>query len=467
MTLPAGLTPRSEDLAPREIALVDLTRRCRTELDGGLDELGLAAVFESWGITDSTARTRFGEPDVFALAVEVGARVDGDAHRVRRPAQRRPRIRWSWVLRAAAYVPPTLFVVIALSSSANVASGAVFAAITCFGWGMAEALSRVAYTAINAGGLAAVRSLNRSLLGWGSLVIVVLAVITGLLTGSVPAALLVGAQLQYLLLSVVLLPMERAGALVVWISPAMVLATALAAGAGDLGSVLVVAIVCELGATVHTWLVLGRVGSADFGAARWSDLRTSLPYLGSGIAMGAFVLCCTAAVYAALGSGQALIGLVIPLLVSMGLAEIGLRWFQRAVAVQLGRSARVAEFAGRARILVVLSCCGYLAVLLSADLLMVAFADPQALSDRPADYVLVALVGLSLFLTLVLMVMDHVFAVLAAFSVGTLVLGWYLVTFHAPDDVVVPAVVVAAIVTIYLAAVALRTVGHPANHAFA
>ena len=162
-----------------------------------------------------------------------------------------------------------------------------------------------------------------------------------------------------------------------------------------------------------------------------------------------------------------MIGLVVPLLVSMGLAEIGLRWFQRAVAVQLGRSARVAEFAGRARILVVLSCCGYLAVLLSADLLMVAFADPQALSDRPADYVLVALVGLSLFLTLVLMVMDHVFAVLAAFSVGTLVLGWYLVTFHAPDDVVVPAVVVAAIVTIYLAAVALRTVGHPANHAFA
>ena len=53
-------------------------------------------------------------------------------------------------------------------------------------------------------------------------------------------------------------------------------------------------------------------------------------------------------------------GPVVPLLDSMGLPQIGLRWFQRAVAVQLGRSARVA-----------------------------AFADPQALPGRPADHAFV------------------------------------------------------------------------------
>ena len=51
---------------------------------------------------------------------------------------------------------------------------------------------------------------------------------------------------------------------------------------------------------------------------------------------------------------------MVPLLDSMGLPQIGLRWFQRAVAVQLGRSARVA-----------------------------AFADPQALSGHPANHAFV------------------------------------------------------------------------------
>ncbi len=182
--------------------------------------------------------------------------------------------------------------------------------------------------------------------------------------------------------------------------------------------------------------------------------------------MGAFVLCCTAAVYAAVGSGRALIGLVIPLLVSMGLAEIGIRWFQRAVGNQLGRSERVTQFSRQTRLLVVLSCGGYVMVLLSADLLVSALADYPGLSGRPAQYLLVGLVGLSLFLTLVLMVMDHVFAVLGAFSAGTLAVGWFLVTLDAGDDVVARAVVVAAAVVAYLLIMALRTVGHPANHAF-
>lgn len=461
-----GRNVSSADPMAREVALVDLAYRCRAELDGGVDELGLAAVFESWGITDAIAHSSFGTADVFALADEVHVRLLGDGRLARPAAPRTPWIRLTWVLRAATYLPPTLFVVIALSSTGHAASGAAFAAVTCFGWGMAEALSRVAYTSINFGGIEAMRDPNRLLLSWGSLVVVVLAGAIGFVVASPVAALLVGAQLQYLLLSVVLLPMGRAPALVFWVTPAMVLATFAISDATELWMVLVVAVICESAVTMYTWLMLGRIEPSVYGAPRWSDLRMALPFLGSGIVMGAFVLCCTAAAYAAVGSGRALLGLVTPLMLSMGLAEIGIRWFQRAVASELGRSARVAQFAWRTRLLVLLSCGGYVVVLLSVDLLVIAVADLPALSGRPADYALLGLVGLSLFLTLVLMTMDHVFAVLGAFSAGTLALGWFIVVSDGAADAVVPALTVSAIVATYLLTMALRIVGHPANHAF-
>ncbi|MCO5322132.1 MAG: hypothetical protein M9922_12135 [Microthrixaceae bacterium] len=461
------MTSLSEAPTPRERAFAHLTDRCLSETGAWVDEFGLAATFESWGITDSIALSRFGEPDVFSLAEEMHTRLEGAEYAERGSTPRAPLVRSSWLLRAVAYLPPTLFVAIALSSPGTIPSGAVFAAITCIGWGLAEASSRVAYTSINVGGVAAMRAPNRLLLLWGTLAVLVVGGITGALAGSVAPALLVGAQLQYLLLSVILLPMGRVSTLVLWVTPAMLVAGISTVGTDELWTVLAVAAICELGATVHTWLVLGRLEPTRLGAPGRSELGAAVPFLGSGIVMGAFVLCCTAVVYAAVGSGAALVGLVAPLLVSMGLAEIGLRWFQRAVATQLGRAGRVTQFAHRARLLVLVSCVGYVVVLLSADLLMAAFTGPPAFPVGLPGYVLIGLVGLCLFLTLVLMVMDHVFAVLAAFSGGAVALVWLLVVLDSAAEVVVPAVVVAALVACYLLIVTLRTVGHPANHAFA
>ncbi len=237
----------SDESIPRVSALANLAHRCHTESVGGVDELGLAAVLESWGITDSTARSRFGEPDVFTLAAELRTRLAGDGQPERPSAPETPWIRLAWVLRAVAYLPPTLFVVIALSSSTNVASGAAFAAITCFGWGMAEGVSRVAYTSISAGGVAAMRRSESLAVELGhprrrrsrrSR-----RIVDGFDTGStsrrcpvaVPAA--VGRIAS---------DGTRFGA-GFWITPPMVLATALAVGGDELGSVLVVAIVCEVG----------------------------------------------------------------------------------------------------------------------------------------------------------------------------------------------------------------------------
>lgn len=450
----------------REAVLEELAGRCETELHGGVDELGLAAVLESWGITDATAVSRYGTTDVFALAAEMHTRLlDGEDVPLRRP-QGTPWIRLSWILRAATYLPPTVFVVIALSASGHGASAAAFAAVTCLGCGMAEAASRVAYTTISFGGIEAMRDPNRRLLIWGSLVVAVPAVAVGVVAGSAFPALLVGAQLQYLLLSVVLLPMGRAQELVFWLTPAVVLGASVIAEPDRFTTVLVVAVICEMAATIHTWLMLGRIEPSPYGAPGTAELRTALPFLGSGILMGAFVLLCTAAVHTAVGSSRTLLVLVIPLMVSMGLAEIGIRWFQRAVAGELGRTAQVAQFARRARLLVLLSSGGYAVVLFSVDLLAVALTDPPPSAVHPAGYVLLGFVGLSLFLTLVLMVMDHVLVVLAAFGAGALAVGWLVLVLDPADGAVVPAAAVSAIVATYLFSVALRVVGHPANHAF-
>lgn len=455
---------RRAEVAEERLALAE---RCRRELDGVIDELGLAAVFESWGITDLKADSRYGAADVFQLASEIIASADlGLVVDDPRDSVPPTTLERSWLMRAATYVPPTVFVAIALSNAAVPASGALFAVITCVGWGMAEALSRISYSSMHRGGTGAVRDLNLRVLGFGTVGVFAVSAAVGVIFGSVGAGLLIAAQLQYLLLSIVLLPIEQESLLLWWIVPTMLCAALLVTDLEYLWVVLLVAVVCELGASLHALVILGRVRPCEYGSPRREDYRSAAPFLASGAAMGGFVLSATAVALLMLGSRTALLVMVLPLMLSMGAAEIGIRLFQVAVFRELTWTTDLGLFARRVRWMVLRFCAGYLLVLTLVDVLIAAVAGVEVASGRSVGYLLLGLVGLCLFLTLILMSMDHVLPVLATFGTGMVVIGGSVILWGASAPVITAAVLFTVVAAGVLLLAALIVVGHPVNHVF-
>lgn len=460
----ASSKARSAAIARERRALME---RCRNELDGTIDDLGLAAVFESWGITDASAASRYGAIDVFDLATEIlGSSEMEFTEREVAVDSTGPVLEMAWIMRAATYLPPTVFVAIALSSTAVPAPGAVFAVITCVGWGIAEAVSRVAYSSTNRGGPGAMRDVNIRVLRSGTLCVTLIALAVGWLAGSVGAALLIGAQLQYLLLSIVLLPMERETLLLWWIVPAMLGSAIFMTDLDYVWIVLMVAVVGELAATVHTLLILRRIRPTFYGAPRRRDFSDAIPFLASGAAMGGFVLSTTAVVLVMLGSKKVLLVMVVPLMLSMGLAEIGIRLFQSTVLRELGESTSIGQFSRRVRLSVIWFCTAYVALLVAVDVVVASLVGVDMAPGRPAGYAMFGLVGLCLFLTLILMALDHVLPVLATFVCGTVVVGGSVLLWGATATVVTFGMLFSVLAAVFLLSASLMVVGHPANHMF-
>lgn len=468
MQNPDHASSTSEQTSSVEADRAALLDRCRNELEAVTDALALAAVFESWGITDSSAFRRYGATDVFRLADDMSTtlRADGTAAPRSAPSSA-PSMRFDWLLRAGTYLPPTVFVVIALSNAAVPASGAAFALVTCLGWGIAEGVSRVSYTSINRGGVGAVRRTNQRLLARGTIVVLAVAATIGLASGSEVAALLICVQLQYLLLSIVLLPMERVAVLLWWITPAMLSVVLFVSSESHLWLVLLVAAIGEVAATAHGFFILHRITPSDYGAPTRREFWSASPFLASGVAMGAFVLTITAIALGSVGSRRVLLAIVVPLMLSMGLAEIGIRRFESDVVRLLEGSSRVKQFSRSVRWMVLRYCFVYLLVLAAIDVLIAAaWTDAPPASGIMSGYLLLGLVGLCLFLTLILRVMDHVLPVLAAFASGTVLMAALILLAGQSSGAVIAAAVSTTLAAAYLLITALRVVGHPADHAF-
>lgn len=456
--------PAVDPLAQRRSALL---ARCRTELLGPADELGLAALLESWGVTDSTARSDYGFDDVFTLAWALRIELDKDRYVSELEPPPVPMITSTWALRGATYLPPAVFVAIALSDATAASAALLFAAITCVGWGSSEAVSRVAYTAINRGGHGAIRRTFARVLAVATPIALVCAAVATIASGSLTAGLLIGSQLLYLLAAVVTLPLDRERVLLMWIAPALVVAAALLNNHGPdyFVIVLVLSIIGEFAVLVVTAVHLHRLDPTEHGAPTRVDLRAAAPFLLAGIAMGAFVLASTSIVLTDIGSRRAMLALVVPLMASLSFSEISIRRFQSSVSRDLVMSIDLDEFASRARRGVVVYAASYAAVLAMLEI-GGRFLMPEA-STRivVADYALFGMLGLCLFLTLVLMAMDHVVPVLVGYATASVLLvGGGAI--GLPVLGIGQALLVTMVLLSSLLIAALMAVGQPAQHGF-
>ncbi|MFN7148910.1 MAG: hypothetical protein ACK4V6_05455 [Microthrixaceae bacterium] len=445
-----------------------MVSKCRETLEGNPDELGLAAMLESWGITDASAKELYGADDVFSLARSLQVRLQVEERGVGLAPARVPLLTPAWLLRGATYLPSALFVVIALSHDVAGAAAVAFAVVTCIGWGVSEAVSHIAHAAINRGGLGAIRRTFEQVLIAGAPLAAVAAVSTSVASGSVTAGLLIGVQLLYLLAATILLPQGREGMLLIALSPALVAAALAFHGSGPryFVEILALSLVGEIVVIIVIVVRLRRAERHGHGAPTRADLVAASPFLVAGVAMGVFALACTSIVLEQIGSRRALIGLIVPLMLSMGLSEIGIRRYQHTVQRDLVMSVRLGQFAGRARRRVLVYASTYLALLVALVVGARAIGPDGTTPSSFASYALIGLLGMSLFLTLVHMVIDHVVPVATTYSVAALVLvGWFVDHGAATRGIVQPLAVSIALVTVLLAS-ALVAVAHPARHGF-
>ncbi|HEX2807156.1 MAG TPA: hypothetical protein VHN80_13410 [Kineosporiaceae bacterium] len=162
---PAAPAPSGEvDTLPDGIRILPATRLAGTltpTLAAAVDELHLAAVLESRGLTDQIARDEYGCDDVFSLAVDVAdhlpSRPDGDARTIPRPP-RHPALRS--LVHGPLYIMPSAVYPAVWVAIGGVATlhGMLLATALSWVWGMGT--SAVAYQLLGQG---RARSAARSL----------------------------------------------------------------------------------------------------------------------------------------------------------------------------------------------------------------------------------------------------------------------------------------------------------------
>ena len=433
--------------------------------DPPADELALAAALESRGIDDDIARDRFGAEDVFALAALLNDRWPdhGTARRPTRPAA----VRGPDVVRGATYLIPAMFILLADASELVGGPLVALAVVTCLGWGATQALARVAYASIGRGGSGAARRY----LSWVLVIGAALAVVVGWSVGanaeSTQLGVIVGAQMGYLTLAVVVLPQRRDAVLVI----AMVPAIAATGGALVLGVDAAVAVALALGGEVAVGLVMAaslwRTDPEQYGSPGRNDVADTLPFMGTGLSAAAFVLGSTAIGVAVLGDAGTVVALAVAVTLCMGVAEIQIADVRRRIDLALDTSSTIADFAERARR--ALGAHALLFVVVAATALGALFLAIDGLrsSDGVVVGLIMLLVGVSLFLNLCLMIVEGVGPALVTFSAAALALGLAtsLATGGASGAGGV-VLVVAASVCIALWVAVRASVTHPARHTF-
>lgn len=321
-----------------------------------VDELHVAAVLESQGVTDRSARDKYGHDDVFALARVVSQRLPSQPNVPERPAARRQPHR---TLRELAHGPmyvlpstvyPAVFTVL---GAPTMVRGMVFA--TALGWVWGMGMSAVAYQLLGQQkGRAAGKMLRLlSLTGLGvALAGATFLALTG--TGKPGIVAFVVAQMGFQLASGVLVFYGKELRLVVAMLPACVLGV-LHITSGYKPALVTPTLVAGALSIV---LVLGVAWLTSVQAATNADSRGSVP--GRRMLLGAAPSACYAALCAAfllftdfryvVGQFDLAIA-VAPLVLGMGAVEWRAHRFTERLSDLLHRNTVPVDFSRDARCL--------------------------------------------------------------------------------------------------------------------
>lgn len=457
-----------------------------------VDDMEVAAVLEADGITDAVAAALYGSPDVFHLATRLCRQNPRQPTRGAEqvdPWQARP---GRPLLRGLLFGLPALCYLAAGGTTAGPAAGTVLVVSVLLSWATSQALAYLGHVRLGWGDRPGALRVLRGGLLWGGAPVLAVTIATGVaFSAPVPLILTAVGQVGYLLAATVLLVLDAELLLLAALAPGVVAAlVGLAAGGGTVRS-LPVAVAAASTVVATAVLALYRTrpatgpsstGSSSTGSPATgprvslptrAEVRGALPYALFGGCAGGLLLFVPvdntlvpadlAAVGPPAAAGMAA-GLVtmLPLSVSMGLAELLLSRYRSATFRALRHTATLPAFARRARRALLGTVAGYLLALVVATATAAALAASfGGVVVAPAAVAGYAALGGALFLALLLMSFQlrgpAVAGCATALAVECVAAGWLLTTARQPaaEEIQLGAATVLLTVLLTYALVAL------------
>ncbi len=341
-----------------------------------VDRFEIAAGLEAEGVTDRQARSAYGAASVFELAEAIFHLVPRRPSDVGAPADRWRRPLERHLLRGLLYGLPGLLYVVALHTLHAGFDALLLLGATIAACGLSQGLSVVGHVLVGRGERQAARTLFRATLLGGALLpglLLALLTATGRLSGSlVPTGVLAGCQVEYLLAATVLMVLDADLLLLAILAPGVLLAAAEltgVAGALPREAVLGTLALCLMGAVATAGSRLtdatartGRRLRAVLGRAERALGADYVMYGAANAGLLSFaVVDVLARRHNAEGAEIAL--MMLPLLVSLGVAEWLVYRLRSRAAAALHETTSVASFRARARSELGQATLGYAAVL--------------------------------------------------------------------------------------------------------
>lgn len=457
----SGVRGATEFAADRRssAAIARLTREHDELCTQAVDPFEIAAGLEAAGVGDRQARLRYGAASVFELAAEMYRIVPRRPSDDGAPADVWHRPLRRHILRGLLYGLPGLLYAVALGAFHTGFGALVLLTATITACALGQGLSALGHVLLGRGDTAAARKLFRLTLLAGAAGFVLLSGLGLLLSpGLLPATVLAGAQIVYLLAATVLMACDEDLLLLAILSPALLLAGAELTGVAR--SLPRGALLGLLALTVAAAVATAASRLADGGPRvrvrlREGIGRVELRLAASFVAYGAanagllsFAVVDVLSNRAGTGAGS-IVAMMVPIVASLGIAEwLVYRLRSRAVAA-LQATTSAAPFRIRARRELGQAAGGYALILTALTAAVVAWYTAQ--HDATALFVLgagaYAVLGVALLLqTLLLSLGRHhvalgfAAAALAADTVGRWVTGsgsgtalglWHLAVFTA------------------------------------
>ncbi|MEV0895364.1 hypothetical protein [Actinoplanes sp. NPDC049802] len=376
-----------------------------------VDELEVAAMLETHGITDADAVSGYGEPDVFALATRLmrdrpagpPAPVPEAAPWTPEPARH--------ALRGLLYVLPALGYVAVAGLVAGRAAILLLAGSLGVAWAAGQALAYLGHVRLGRPDPDGARELLRGGTAFAVPLLILLIVGSALVFAVPPGAVMVASgQVVYLLAATVPLVLGAERLLALALAPATVAVPAgLIAGGDAVRSAPVLGAVClSLLATVAVAVHVTR--GAPVTVPGRAELTAALPYAAYGLCAAGLVL--FVPVSRAGSAPAAAMAALIPLSLSMGLAEWLLVRLRIAGHRRLRSATTLAGFARHTRLAVTLTVAGY-TVALAAGCRLAALTAERITGVTPGAASFVAL-GAALFLSLMLLAYGYRWPVIGA-----------------------------------------------------
>jgi len=409
------------EIGATETPIGDLVEDMRETWEQSVDELDTSVSLEADGVNDTVAANRFGVRDVADLAEQltmlVPARVPTED--VNERGQPIPYLRLA--CRGLLFAIPGLFYLVVARADPSPAASYTMIIAMLIGWGLSQAVAVVAYRILGrAGGPSAALALRR-ILTWAMGAAGVALVIASILR-QLPLTAMATGQILYVVAATVLLFHSADRLLALALIPGALVSAAFLAHLHIPALFAVAAAAATVAAAcAAAWFRAnhGVAGQSPTGRVMLSDFRASGPFVLEGLLSG------IAVAYIPLrmleGSANATVHSldlsIVPLVLSMGFAEIELLRLKAAGGRLMRRTIQLADYQRGASRLVLLSQLRFLLVLVVVSVFItVLIWVVSGLNSR--DFTLLCaylILGTALLAALVLVAVDRVRVALLGF----------------------------------------------------